>query len=153
MNTKIYEGFNIWISKKGYPCIWVDGKEIKLHVYIWEKTNGNKPGRHDIHHKDGDKLNYDLENLELVTYSEHKRIHAGWIKKNGEWIKKPCSGCNRILPLEDFYYVNTRKIESALCKVCHNEVITERNKRPENHEKLKTYKRNYYRSHYGKHRS
>jgi len=28
--------------------------------------------------------------------------------------------CNKILPLSKFFYINTRKKESALCKKCHN---------------------------------
>lgn len=146
MNTiSNYEGFKIWYDKKGYPLIYINGKEIKLHVYIWEKANGSKPTKHDIHHKDEDKSNYNLENLELVTYSEHRRIHAGWIRKGGKWIKKPCNKCNRILPLKDFYYVKTRKIESNFCKTCHKAIISERNKRPENIDKIRRYKHNYYR--------
>jgi len=145
-----YEKFKVWYSHKGYPLIWISGKEVKLHVYIWEKTNGSKPKGCDVHHKDNDKGNFVLNNLELVTFSEHRRIHAGWIRENGKWIKKPCNDCNKILPLKDFYYVKTRKIESALCKECHNEVIKKRNSTPEMKVKLKVYKREYYRKNYGK---
>ena len=145
-----YGKFKIWYNHKGYPCIWVDGKEIKLHVYIWEKINGNKPKEYEIHHKDFNKSNYLLENLELMTHSDHKRIHSGWVRENGKWIKKLCNRCGRLLDLNKFYFIRTRKIESALCKDCHNKVMKERNQRPENIIKLRTYKRDYYRSHYGK---
>ena len=142
--------FGIWHDKKGYAQIYINGKDTKLHVYIWEKENGPKPKGYEIHHKDLDKSNYDISNLELLKLSDHRRIHAGWIKNNGIWIAKPCNRCEKTLPLGDFYYVNTRKIESALCRKCHNEVITERNVSPENRQKLKVYKREYYRTHYGK---
>jgi len=145
-----YENFNVWISKKGYPCIWIDGKEVKLHVYIWEKANGNKPKGYEIHHKDFNKFNYSLENLELLTKSDHRRLHAGWIRKNEKWIKKPCNKCKRLLDLNKFYFIKTRDIESNYCKECHNKIMLERNSYPENIEKLRTYKRNYYREHYGK---
>ncbi|HEA19690.1 MAG TPA: HNH endonuclease [Pricia antarctica] len=143
-----YEGFKVWYSKKGYPCIWINRKEIYLHVWVWERKNGNKPKGYDIHHKDLDKSNYLLNNLKVMLHSDHLRLHAGWIRENGAWIKKPCNKCNKVLLLKDFYYVKTRKIETALCKTCHNKAVTERNQRPENREKLKAYKRNYYREHY-----
>jgi hypothetical protein len=145
-----FGNFKIWHDHKGYPCIWIDRKEIKLHVYIWEKVNGNKPKGYEIHHKDFNKYNYLLENLGLMTNSDHRRIHAGWISENGKWIKKPCNQCKRILPLKDFYYIQTRKIESNYCKVCHNKIMSERNLQPKNIDKIKIYKRNYYREHYGK---
>ncbi len=147
-----YDKFGIWYDGKGYPCIWINRKEIKLHVYIWEKHNGNKPKHLELHHKDFNKKNYSLENLELLTKSDHRRLHAGWIRENGKWTMKPCNKCNRNLLLEQFYFVTTRNIESALCKKCHNEVIKERNQRPENIIKRKKYNSEYYRKHYGKQR-
>ena len=50
-----YEGFGIWYDKKGYPCICLCGKDIKLHIYICERVNGEKPKGFDIHNKDFDK--------------------------------------------------------------------------------------------------
>jgi len=144
--------YKIWLDHKGYPCIWIDSKEIKLHVYIWELANGSKPKGHEIHHIDNNKANYSLANLELLDFSAHRRLHCGWIKKNGIWIAKFCSRCKKTLTLENFYYVKTRNIHSALCKICHNNVVKKRNKLPQNIEKLRTYKREYYRKNYGKQR-
>jgi len=102
-NGSTYEGFGIWYSSKGYPIIWIDGKSIKLHIYVWEKENGSKPKGYQIHHIDNNKKNYLLENLQLVTQSDHFRIHAGWVSEDGEWTKKPCSTCKRKLSLDRFY--------------------------------------------------
>lgn len=103
-NGETYEGFGIWYDKKGYPTIWLNNKSIKLHVYVWEKENGEKPKGHDIHHKDFNKGNYEIENLELLSYSDHKKIHAGW-KRNDlkEWTLKPCKTCKQLLPIDNFY--------------------------------------------------
>ena len=80
------------------------GKTLKLiHVLVWEQEHGKKPEGYDLHHKDFDKTNWDLENLELLSKSDHKRIHAGWIKTEGAWSHKPCKKCNKILPLSEFY--------------------------------------------------
>lgn len=139
-----YGKYKVWISKQGYPSVWIGGKSVYLHVYVWEQENGSKPKGYDIHHIDEDKKNFNLKNLKLVTQSEHQRIHAGWIMKDSEWIKKPCNKCKNILTLNNFYYVKTRNIESNFCKDCHNKTVKERKSLPGNSEKLKKYYRDYY---------
>ena len=103
MEKEKYENFTIWYDKKGYPTIWINNKNVKLHIYIWEKVNGEKPKGIQLHHKDFNKKNYDIDNLELVTQSDHFRIHNGWLRENGVWTKKPCIDCKKLLPLDNFY--------------------------------------------------
>jgi len=91
-----------------------------MHIIIWEFIHGKIPKGFQIHHKDLNIKNYSLDNLELVNVSTHRRIHAGWKKHHNKWTHKPCTKCNKILPLNKFFYINTRKKESALCKKCHN---------------------------------
>lgn len=55
-------------------------RNSKKYRYIWEKAYGpiptDKEGRpFEIHHKDGNKHNNDLSNLECVSIEEHYRIH------------------------------------------------------------------------------
>jgi hypothetical protein len=47
------------------------GKRDLIHRAVWEFYNGKIPPSHDIHHKDHDKGNNRIENLELFTKSEH----------------------------------------------------------------------------------
>lgn len=63
-------------SGTGYPTIWVDGKNVLLHRYVWEQNYGKIPEGYEIHHKDHDKTNWDIENLELLIAEEHHRKHA-----------------------------------------------------------------------------
>lgn len=49
---------------------------IRAHRYVWELNYGKIPDGYDIHHKDGDKSNNDISNLELITRSEHMRLHG-----------------------------------------------------------------------------
>ncbi len=65
------------------------GKTKRLHRYLWEKHNGPIPKGWHIHHKDGNYLNNNLSNLELVSPKEHIYKHyqanlPGW----REGIKK-----------------------------------------------------------------
>ena len=47
------------------------------HVLIWEEYyNSSVPNGHVIHHKDLNKKNNSIENLQCVSYLEHNRIHA-----------------------------------------------------------------------------
>lgn len=141
MILRKYKNYKIWLGTRGYPCIWVDGKEIKLHVYIWEEKNGSKPKGYEINHIDKNKQNYNLDNLELLTISDHKRIHKNWVKENGVWTKKPCSICKKILPLSDFY--KTKQFDNY-CKDCRNKKSTLREEKPEVKEIRKKQKHEYY---------
>ena len=98
-----YKGDKIFYDKKGYPCVWKDNKTQKVHVLVWEEKFGKKPKGCDIHHKDFDKSNYYLNNLELLSLSDHRKVHANWVRYKGIWVAKPCKDCNQVLPLNAFY--------------------------------------------------
>lgn len=67
------------ISIKGYKClsVRVEGKlrTRKAHRLIWEAWVSKIPEGMQINHIDGNKLNNDLNNLEVVTQKENN-IHA-----------------------------------------------------------------------------
>lgn len=114
-----FEGHAIYFDRKGYACIWLNARDTRLHVLIWERANGPKPLGHEIHHRDEDKANFTLSNLELLTNADHQRLHAGWIKDcRGQWAAKPCTSCLRVFALAEFY---PRKgfAPSPKCKYCH----------------------------------
>lgn len=143
-NRYTYNGFGIWFDKKGYPTIWINGKSIKLHVYVWEKENGEKPKCHDIHHKDYDKKNFDPKNLELLSYSDHRRVHAGWVRDGNMWSKKPCKICKKILPL-NLFYQRKGLTPSNKCIECSSEENKLRLKTDsEFREKKRLYLKEYY---------
>lgn len=67
----------IWIGKNGYKAFWDKDKGIvKEHVYIMEQFIGRKLNKNEVvHHKDFNKLNNDISNLQLLTRGEHSRLH------------------------------------------------------------------------------
>lgn len=77
--TAIFDGHSFALDKKsGYYicCYRINGKRKRLHVYVWEKANGPVPKGFHVHHKDENKSNNSLENLEILTESEHHKLHA-----------------------------------------------------------------------------
>jgi hypothetical protein len=142
-NGDLFEGYGKWYDKFGYPYIFVDGKNVMLHHYIWERYNRERPKGFHIHHIDGDKKNYNIENLLCVSPGDHQKIHANW-KKNakGDWAFKPCKDCKKILPLDNFY---PRKglTPSNRCKPCsslHYKAL----RTPEFIARRKQYLKEYY---------
>ncbi len=62
--------------------------KYKNHIWVWEKHHGKIPKNYQIHHKDGNKRNNSIENLELLTAEEHRKKHPNYYKKgNKPWNK------------------------------------------------------------------
>lgn len=62
----------------------ITGEKVKVHehVYVcllkeglWQKGICLTPEGYEVHHKDFNKKNNDADNLELLTCSEHHKIH------------------------------------------------------------------------------
>lgn len=75
---EFFEGKKFKIQE-GYFC---RGNK-RLHRLIWEKAYGPIPKGHHIHHKDGNRLNNSIENLECISHEEHLSLH---MKENSEKI-------------------------------------------------------------------
>lgn len=80
--SRIYFGKKFYKQKYGYWTISEWDKEKKIyrtilaHRWVWENIYGTIPDGMEIHHKDKDKSNNEIENLEIVSRSEHQAIHA-----------------------------------------------------------------------------
>jgi len=58
------------------PKLKRNEKNKKEHNFIFEQLHGIIPEKHLIHHKNGKHYDNNIENLQLVTHSEHSKIHA-----------------------------------------------------------------------------
>lgn len=78
---KIYMGRGAGGSKTGF---------LLYHRYLMEQHLNRSLGRHElVHHINGDKMDNRLENLQIVTAAEHRKIHGGTIPT------RPCTDCGK----------------------------------------------------------
>lgn len=63
--------------KVEYIEVRVDGKRMKAHRYIMELALGRRLKSSEVvHHIDGNGLNNNIDNLQVMSKAEHRRIHA-----------------------------------------------------------------------------
>ena len=80
---------NIESITNTYKTIQVDKKQVREHRYIMECFLGRKLGSDEIvHHKDGNKKNNSIENLEILSRSEHIKRHYAEIGQNNNQFKR-----------------------------------------------------------------
>jgi hypothetical protein len=78
-----FEGMKFTLRNTGYYGR-TDGKRELMHRVVWEHYNGKIPKGHDIHHKDHDKENNIIDNLELYTKAEHAKKFATGNNQHGK---------------------------------------------------------------------
>lgn len=113
------------ITKGGYKIILVSKKKYVLeHRYIIEKHLGRKLlefPQEVIHHIDGNKLNNSIDNLQVISASNHAKIHNNLYETNK--IKssnkitgtiKECKNCNNLRPVHN--------VIRCLCRPCYRKL-------------------------------
>lgn len=98
-----------------YLSFGLSNYQIRVHRFVWIAFHGKIPGNLEINHKDGNKLNNRLKNLELMTTQENA-IHAhgiGLIKSaKGESVGSAKLTEKDIIEIRRLYKkkLSTRKI-------------------------------------------
>lgn len=72
------------VNKQGY----MEDAGVLIHRAIYEAYYGEIPKGYIIHHKDGNKLNNSIENLECLTRAEHASLHYKGVPKSDEMKRK-----------------------------------------------------------------
>ena len=58
-----------------YKTIYINGKQMREHRYLMEQHLGRKLDRNEqVHHINGDWLDNRIENLQVLTNSEHQKL-------------------------------------------------------------------------------
>ena len=71
------KGQFIYTNGKGrYKRKIVNGSNIQYSRYVWAKHNGEILKGILIHHIDGNKMNNNIKNLQMMTSKEHNLLHA-----------------------------------------------------------------------------
>lgn len=76
-----------------------------LHVYIYEFYNGKIEKGYHVHHKDHNRFNNDISNLQLLTHSEHSKIHIKGKKiafKESNLTEEMLNDYKNFMPLNEF---------------------------------------------------
>jgi hypothetical protein len=121
--------------RKGYLTY----KRKNCHRIIWEQDVGPIPDGYDIHHKDGNKFNNLLSNLECLSKSDHMALHAN---ENREKMSKCMSDNSEKIHA----WLNTEKgkkflsekakkqweeqpLKDFICAVCFKQFQTKHNRK------------------------
>lgn len=69
-----FEGHRVYMDGE-YPAIFLDGKNTHVHRLEWIKHFGAIPDGFVIHHKNEDKTDWNISNLELLSRKDHLATH------------------------------------------------------------------------------
>lgn len=71
---------------KGYYYVDLEGKQYKIHRLVASAFLTNPDNKPVVHHRDGNKHNNRLDNLEYATYKENAVYYQQERKNNAETI-------------------------------------------------------------------
>lgn len=149
------ENIKWFTNNHGYLTANVNGRDTLKHRLVMEIIIGRKLDTNEcVHHKDGNKLNNDPDNLEIIYRSDHSVLHntttriykRGYkcrVSEEGRRIRSDAGKRNRretIIRFEQMLSdIGMSRLEWRKMKA--------REYRKKNREKLLKYAHNYYQSH------
>jgi hypothetical protein len=85
-------------KKTGY---WISttAPRMRAHQWVWFSHHGKPPKKCHIHHKDENKSNNQIENLELVFGKQHVSHHMIKMMRDPQQKEKAKARCDKIRPM------------------------------------------------------
>ena len=101
------------------PYLW-DGKYLvfngrMIHRMVWESNNGEIPFGYLVHHKNGNRLDNRLDNLEIMSQAEHCQLHRPRLGYRAPSVPGVCKKCGRIRSEQDLRN-NPHRHECSRCR-------------------------------------
>jgi hypothetical protein len=89
-----HNGVRYYLMRHGY---YMNARGAYLHRVVWAEANGVIPWRHQVHHKNKDRGDNRLENLECMHVTDHMRLHGREPKKksNRSFGPAECTECGK----------------------------------------------------------
>lgn len=85
--------YDLVIAPEWYKGKRYRGRYCYEHHLVWEEHTGlSVPDGCIVHHKDGNKHNNNINNLQLMSEKEHKNLHGKMQTKKIAIVKCPCCG-------------------------------------------------------------
>lgn len=95
-----------------YEKVWVDKKTKLLHRHLMEQLVGRELLWDEVvHHKNGNKLDNRIENLEIMSRAEHQKHH-----NQKHPYEKNCCVCDVVFTPKP----TKRKSQKTCSKACHS---------------------------------
>jgi hypothetical protein len=90
MEHQFFNEFKFYLDKQTGYWITTNCPKKRMHVVVWEFYNGKIPNGFHIHHRDGNKSNNEIFNLELISAREHISAHMSKERRDKarEWAEK-----------------------------------------------------------------
>lgn len=123
-----------YTTAKGYHRIYdPEQRRNRLaHDVEWERHNGPIPEGFEIHHRNHQKQDNSIENLELVDDITHKRLDSPHYRRDpgGEWERR-CRVCRIWKPatVDHFYFTREGWLAYGRCRPCHIRIVCESKQR------------------------
>lgn len=94
-----------WRHTKGEFFLWIklrDNDTVNslenwkmLHLHVWEVSHGPVPAGHLITFKDGDRLNCELTNLEMISQQEIMKRNSASLNMTDKYVAMTITGFRR----------------------------------------------------------
>lgn len=91
----VWRGTKYTVRKNGYYASTTKPRQY-LHIAVWTHHRGEIPKGFDVHHRDEDKQNNCIENLRLLSKSDHGKSHGfGGNQHTGPLGRRPVRKISR----------------------------------------------------------